>query len=407
MASVTPERASDLEIADSTRNNYSGQGDGFQQMKKESSCDESSDIAQDTVRVTSWQRSSFKQVYNTVAEITVEPSNSEEPDVKDFFRVLRNHRLQSKLVYVLTVVAIVAISHFVLTVKWILPYFYTITTPILLVLRLILYWKMKYQYFLLDFCYFANTYWYIYLWLAPQHELMFVVGYAVANGPLIWALLVFRNSLVFHSLDKVTSLYIHLLPTLLSFVIRWYPEETSEHWYKPFPRYEVGYSFFWLVLIPFVFVLAHQVLYIVLVNCILRPNDEYLTMYRYLTAKESSFIFRMCNIFGPRFRIQLYVAWGLSLVLIMLLFNPVWYNFFIPHCVVVSVSIIIAIYNGATYYLDVFSIERMSRHRNGNHESASSGANIAYNNTQERVLYGALVNSDLKDGVQDANKSSN
>ncbi|KAH9492467.1 glycerophosphocholine acyltransferase [Bulinus truncatus] len=374
-------------------------------MKKENAVsgpDENThEIINDAMKVTPWQRSSLKQVCDTVAEITVEPSSREEPDVKAFFKVLRNHRLQSKLVYVLTVVAIVAISHFVLSVKWILPYFYTITTPILLIMRLIMYWQMKYQYFLLDFCYFANTYWYIYLWLAPQHEIMFVVGYAVANGPLIWALLVFRNSLVFHSLDKVTSLYIHLLPTLLSFVIRWYPEDTSEHWYKPFPQYEVGYSFFWLVFIPFMFVLAHQVLYIVLVNCILKPNEEYLTMYRYLTAKESSFIFRMCNIFGPRFRVHLYVAWGLSLVLIMLLFNPVWYNFFIPHCIVVTISILIAIYNGATYYLDVFSLEALGRNKSCKPDSASSGVNVRYNNTKEKLPYGTLLTSEQTESVQE------
>ncbi len=33
-----------------------------------------------------------------------------------------------------------------------------------------------------------------------------------------------RNSLVFHSLDKVTSVYIHILPALLTYVWRWFPE---------------------------------------------------------------------------------------------------------------------------------------------------------------------------------------
>jgi len=34
-----------------------------------------------------------------------------------------------------------------------------------------------------------------------------------------------RNSLVFHSLDRVTSSYIHILPPLLAFCLRWYPPE--------------------------------------------------------------------------------------------------------------------------------------------------------------------------------------
>jgi len=48
---------------------------------------------------------------------------------------------------------------------------------------------------------------------------MFAIVFALANGPLIWAMVVYRNSLVFHNTDKVTSTYIHLLPALLSY--RW------------------------------------------------------------------------------------------------------------------------------------------------------------------------------------------
>ncbi|CAL1526750.1 unnamed protein product [Lymnaea stagnalis] len=436
MATVTPEfpvnKDQNQSPSESTKIKFTGQGDGFPLMQQQNGVDagvrdvfDNSSAPQKSVsdvkdcsptKGVPWQRSSLKHIhdlYDTVTQITVEPTSREEPDVKAFFKVLKNHRLQSKLVYVLTVVAIVAISHFVLTVKWILPYYYSITTPFLLILRLIMYWKMKYQYFLLDFCYFANTYWFLYIWLAPDNKEALVVGYAVANGPLIWALLVFRNSLVFHSLDKVTSLYIHLLPCLLSFVIRWYPDETSEHWYKPFAQYEVGFSFFWLVFIPFVFVVCHQVLYIFLVNCVLKPNEEYLTMYRYLTSKESSLIFRMCNLFGPRFRVQLYVAWGLTLVLIMLLFTPVWYNFFIPHCVVVVFSIIVAIYNGATYYIDVFSFEGLGKNKavrpeqnvTSNPVSQSCNEKIAFGtnmvsqiNSNERVVYGTMVTSSQCEG---------
>ncbi|CAG5131203.1 unnamed protein product [Candidula unifasciata] len=303
------------------------------------------------------------ELYETVAEMTVEPISKDEPDVKAFFKVLRAHRLQSKVVYVLTLVSIVAISHFVLTVRWLLPYYYSLTTPVLLMLRLYMYWRMKYQYFMLDFCYFANIYWYIYIWVAPEREDVFAVGFAVANGPLIWALLVFRNSLVFHSLDKVTSLYIHLLPSLMSFVIRWYPKETSQRWYKPFPESQFGFSFVWLVSIPFVFVVLHQVGYLILVNLILKPSEEYLNLYRYVTRKETSLMFRLCNLLGPRFRVHLYMIWNLTFSLSMLLLTPVWYNFFIAHCVILVIFIILAIFNGATYYIDVFSLEGVGKNK--------------------------------------------
>lgn len=40
--------------------------------------------------------------------------------------------------------------------------------------------------------------------------------------------MLWRNSLVFHSLDKITSLFIHLLPGLITFLWRWYPLENHE-----------------------------------------------------------------------------------------------------------------------------------------------------------------------------------
>ena len=37
-----------------------------------------------------------------------------------------------------------------------------------------------------------------------------------------------RNSLVFHSLDKTTSVYLHVLPAVVSYVWRWSPEQQAE-----------------------------------------------------------------------------------------------------------------------------------------------------------------------------------
>jgi len=45
-----------------------------------------------------------------------------------------------------------------------------------------------------------------------------------------------RNSLVFHSLDKVTSAYIHALPPLLCFLVRWHP---PRGWSQPWPDLEL------------------------------------------------------------------------------------------------------------------------------------------------------------------------
>ena len=52
---------------------------------------------------------------------------------------------------------------------------------------------------------------------------MFVFG----QQPVGWAIVAWRNSLVFHSLEKLTTVYIHALPTLLTFVWRWLPDNEA------------------------------------------------------------------------------------------------------------------------------------------------------------------------------------
>ncbi|KAF9600132.1 hypothetical protein IFM89_003816 [Coptis chinensis] len=77
----------------------------------------------------------------------------------------------------------------------------------------------------LDFYYYANTIFLVMLLLFPRNEKFFMVCFSFAEGPLAWALIVWRCSLVFSSLDKLVSVLIHLLPgeflsIKLSFLLR-------------------------------------------------------------------------------------------------------------------------------------------------------------------------------------------
>lgn len=78
----------------------------------------------------------------------------------------------------------------------------------------------------------------LYITLYPSNASLFRALFVLANGPrkkihasltiytiiVMWAIVMWKNSIVFHSLDKVTSTYIHVLPSLVSFTVRWYPD---------------------------------------------------------------------------------------------------------------------------------------------------------------------------------------
>uniref|UniRef100_A0A2N9F1G9 Glycerophosphocholine acyltransferase 1 n=1 Tax=Fagus sylvatica TaxID=28930 RepID=A0A2N9F1G9_FAGSY len=56
-----------------------------------------------------------------------------------------------------------------------------------------------------DFCYYANTIFLVDLLLYRRNEKLFMICYSFAEGPLAWALIVWRCSLVFSSVDKIIT----------------------------------------------------------------------------------------------------------------------------------------------------------------------------------------------------------
>ncbi|KAF8475668.1 hypothetical protein BDZ91DRAFT_649388 [Kalaharituber pfeilii] len=82
-------------------------------------------------------------------------------------------------------------------------------------LRYYTYHKKGYHYFLADLCYFVNVLLVLSIWVFPNSRRLFISTYCLSYGNNAWAIAMWRNSLVFHSLDKVTSLFIHIMPPLV------------------------------------------------------------------------------------------------------------------------------------------------------------------------------------------------
>ena len=81
---------------------------------------------------------------------------------------------------------------------------YTIQVSYFYPVRFITYHKKGYHYFLADLCYFVNLLLLLSLWAFPQSKRLFISTFCLAFGNNAVAIAMWRNSLVFHSLDKVT-----------------------------------------------------------------------------------------------------------------------------------------------------------------------------------------------------------
>ncbi|KAL6863190.1 hypothetical protein ACO1O0_003434 [Amphichorda felina] len=79
-------------------------------------------------------------------------------------------------------------------------------------IRFLTYRRSGYHYFLADLCYFTNLLVALSLWVLPGSKRLFTAAYCLAFGNNAVAIIMWRNSLVFHSFDKVTSLFIHIMP---------------------------------------------------------------------------------------------------------------------------------------------------------------------------------------------------
>ena len=79
----------------------------------------------------------------------------------------------------------------------------------------------NYHLFMLDFCYFMNVSVLVQTILFPNCLVWFKANYVLCMGVLMMAILVWQNSLVFHSLDKLTSIFIHVFPPLTLHLYRY------------------------------------------------------------------------------------------------------------------------------------------------------------------------------------------
>lgn len=250
-------------------------------------------------------------------------------------------------------------AYALVVLQWLLPYYYAVSAPLLIGLRIGLYIKYKWQYFLIDFCYFGNTLLCIFLWATPWLPEFFLVLFGLAHGPLAWATVLFRNSLVFHNTDKMTSVYIHVLPLFVTYGIRWYPDRLSQHWYTAFVSTfseDVTYMFIWLVAVSFASFMFHMLLYLVVVYAVCRPDKSYLNSYRYLSSR-GGWILAMLSVCGQRHKFLMYSLFNCFYCILSLLFTVVCYKYFVVDCIYLAFIVLVVAWNGAAFYIDVFPIK--------------------------------------------------
>ena len=284
---------------------------------------------------------------------------------------------QVKVTFIVSVLALIVQIWAVCVGQWFLPWYYSILCPALIIWRVYSYWQVWQQYFCLDFCYFGNSIIVLILWFCPESPELFAVQHSVSHGMLYLGAFMFFNKLVFHSVDKMTSSYIHIAPVLLTFGIRWFPSQASSHWHSDFPKDFIPFPdcWKWNILAPVIILIVHTLIYFLLVFVILRPEEGIITSFRWMERKAH----KIKN-FGPHFTYPIFVGGNIILCLIFSALTMVTYSYFIADVIAIMLVFAFISVNGALFYLDIIRKSFPGRsegeisHNTGSHLVKSSTA---------------------------------
>ncbi|KAL7258250.1 hypothetical protein ACSBR1_004382 [Camellia fascicularis] len=198
-----------------------------------------------------------------------------------------------------------------------------------------------------DFCYYANTIFLIMLLLFPRNEKLFMICFSFAEGPLAWALIVWR---------------------IVFFTIRWWditffeamhPEGMAQIASLPYVESK-SFLWTWLFFVPLATYSIWQALYFLIVNVLrqqrLLRDPEVMTSYRELSKKAqkaNNIWWRLSGLLGEQNRLFMYIMLqALFTVATMALTVPIFLSYRL-HIIFQILKVSATVWNGGIFLLEV------------------------------------------------------
>eukprot|EP01128_Nolandella_sp_AFSM9_P009086 TRINITY_DN5725_c0_g1_i1.p1 TRINITY_DN5725_c0_g1~~TRINITY_DN5725_c0_g1_i1.p1 ORF type:complete len:405 (+),score=78.10 TRINITY_DN5725_c0_g1_i1:105-1319(+) len=273
-------------------------------------------------------------------------------------------RFMDKLSFILGLLLIVITEYLVLDHQELLPHFYTLLMLPLMIYRFFAYHKANYHYFMLDFCYYMQIMSILLIYFLPHDVRYFKLFFGLANGPLLNSVIMWANKLILHDIDKLTSIFIHIYPPLLSYAFRWSshydpewifavdsPDNQLDRW--DFICMLVGY-FVW------------QIFYWVKVELMdkkkLRENKDLVTSARWLGEVRPHAYYVWVKKMVPRAQPEMtLILTQLVYTAITLCFIPYMYSSKVVHTFFIGANMLSASWLGANFYFESFAQRYTSR----------------------------------------------
>ncbi|CAD6974199.1 hypothetical protein A4X06_0g5710 [Tilletia controversa] len=274
------------------------------------------------------------------------------------WRDAKTIRLRDKVSFVIGVLNLVCSSLLITTHPELVPLAYSIQCIYFLPLRVFSYSRRRWHYFLFDYCYYVSALCNVFLWIYPDSRFLFQASYCAAHGPLAWSVVTWRNSMVFHSLEKMTSLFIHIYPPLVfTTIVHYIPRSQAEKMYPALIGLETldGWTCFAFTCGVYS---VWQLLYWTFISTSKKGKIESgirINSYSTMTRGKGA-IANLLGKYPATLREPLFMALQFVYTVITTLPAP-WllYPHKITSTVFLMVVLTISVWNGATWYVEVWA----------------------------------------------------
>jgi len=293
-----------------------------------------------------------------------------DPDkkIRDFMQEIPQVKLTDKISFTLGVITIVVAEFLALRIPSLFPSFYIALMCFLMTNRYFQYKAEKGELFMLDFCYFMNLSVAVQVSLFPNNLMWFKANYVLCMGCLMLAIVVWQNSLVFHSLDKLTSICIHAFPPLTLHLYRWkmIPSEAI--------MLDDTLSFTETFIIPMILYIVWQVGYLFLTEVVfadyLASDPEIIISMRYLARDKKNGmnnlvqgLTRKMGIVGPTEEFDpettktkaIFLVTQALYTMSTLIATPYLYSSYTFSFIYIISIYIWCIWRGGSFYIEIFS----------------------------------------------------
>jgi len=293
-----------------------------------------------------------------------------DPDkkIRDFMQEVPQVKFADKLSFTFGVICIVVSEFLALRIPTLYPSFFMTLMLFLVTNRYFQYKAEKGELFMLDFCYFMNLSVAVQTSMFPENLMWFKANYVLCMGCLMTAIVVWQNSLVFHSLDKLTSIFLHAFPPLTLHLYRWklIPSEAI--------KLDDTLSFTETFIIPMILYIIWQVVYLFLIEYVfadyLASDPEIITSMRYLAKDKKNgmnnlvqAVTRKMGIVGPKEEFDpetvktkaIFIVTQGVYTVFTLIATPYLYTNYTLSFIYITGIYTWCIWRGGSFYIEIFS----------------------------------------------------